>query len=135
MKKSLCTILLSILAVTISACYSSGSYPWHRAECWYCEEIGMTVDYKVDKNGKLMESTASQLVVDGETYEVEIGFQSDAVGFLADIDRDGVYEQILDGIWSYRQEKLMIQIYEETIFNGKYTELVFVPVKGLGNCG
>lgn len=137
MKKRLCIILCLclvfsfILFLALIGNYdlkdSLKRYPWYRAERWYCEEIDMTIQYTYNEDGNLTGIEYSYLVVDGKTYRVGIGFQSSAIGFHIDADGDDIWEKILDGSWAYRQGNMVIQISEESIFGGQYTELVFVP--------
>ena len=131
MKKFLNLILAIIVVGIFCGCYGPHDpvkpYPWYRAEYWYCEEIDMTIRFSVDKKGNLTAPTNSQLISGDMVYDVGIGFQHDSVGFMCDLDGDGIAERILDGTWIDRGENMVIQIQEETIFSGKYTELIFVP--------
>lgn len=137
MKKRLCIIICLFLVVSFIPLLalignydlndSLKRYPWYRAERWYCEEIDMTILYKYNADGNYIGSEYSHLEVDGKTYKVGIGFQASAIGFYVDEDGDDVWEGILDGSWAYQQGNMVVQIREESIFDGQYTELVFVP--------
>lgn len=131
MKKFLNLISTIIVVGICCGCYGSRDpvkpYPWYRADCWYCEEIDMTIRFSVDKHGNIAGSTNSQLISGDMMIDVGIGFQHDSVGFLSDLDGDGMAERILDGTWIYRGENMVIQIQEDAIFSGEYTELIFVP--------
>lgn len=127
----LCLVIPFMLFLALIGNYdlnhSLNRYPWYRAERWYCEEIDMTIQFQYNEEGNYIGGEYSQLVVDGKTYEVGIGFQSSAIGFHIDEDGDDIWEGILDGTWGYQQENMVIRIGTESIFDGKYSELVFVP--------
>lgn len=129
-KFSFWTIAMLLLGI-LSGCYGPNDlfkpYPWYRSACWYCEEIDMAIQFTLDEEGNRTGETYSQLLVNGELFEIGIGFQNDAVGFFADKDANGIWEPMLDGIWIYRNGNMVIQNFDKSIFNGKYEELTFVP--------
>ena len=104
-------------------------YPWYHADQWYCAEIDMTIEYVTDHNRNLVDRLPSILRVNGKTYDVEVCFYYGGGGlsFLIDENKDNIAESILEGDWKYRRGNLVIQIREESIFDGQYAELVFVP--------
>lgn len=131
MGKNLRLAFIVIIACMLCGCYglnnSGKQYPWTRAECWYCKEIVMTIRFSVDESGDITEAPYSQLAIGGMICEVGIGFQGNGIGFLLDLDGDGIAERILDGTWSYRGENMVIQVNEESIFSEQYKELIFMP--------
>lgn len=131
MKKYLYLTLVAIVASVLCCCYGSTDpvkpYPWHRAECWYCAEIDMTIRFTADAQGDRTGSASSQQTIEGEIYEIGIGFQNDAIAFFCDLDNDGVAERILDGTWIYRDGNLVVKVHEDTVFSEQYPELEFVP--------
>ena len=131
MKKYLCVVLSILLTVILLGCYGPHDpikpYPWYRAECWYCAEIDMNICFSYDDHEKRLGMDTTQLSIGNNVLNVGIAFNDDAIGFLVDEDMDGVYSRVLDGIWIYRDRNMVVQINNESIFDGKYTELVFVP--------
>lgn len=132
MKKTCHLLLFVILLFFLSSCYDAQAsfkhYPWYRAATWHCEEIDMTIEFELDESGNRRGSTFGQFTINNTTYTVEIGFHTNAVGFLADQDNDGIYEIGLDGTWFYRQENLVIEVHEDNLFDNQFTNLVFVPI-------
>jgi len=133
MKKFLSVVVFIIIAGVFCGCYNPyGSfklYPWNRAECWYCAEIDMTICFSVDQEGNILGPTYSQLTVGDIVHDVGIGFQNNTIGFLCDLDGDGLSEGILDGTWTCQGEQMVITVHEETIWDGQYTELVFFAME------
>lgn len=104
------------------------TFPWYLAEKWYCEEIDMTLAYTMHEDGYLIDSPNSMLTVGGKQYDVFAGFYgTNLVSFRISEDGNNIKESGLRGVWHYRFGKLVIRILEESIFDGQYTELVFVP--------
>lgn len=131
MKKIAIIILITVFLSMIGGCYdpylSFNRYPWYLSEEWYCAEIDMTIFFSFDEKGDLMPAEPCQLTIGDIVYDVNVGFQHNAIGFSVDENKDGIYEIVLDGTWMYRDGNLVVQIYEERIFSGQYSELIFVP--------
>ena len=133
MKKSKVIYILFIIVFILSSCYDPRitfkSYPWYKADTWYCEEIDMTIKYEFDENRKRTGATFSELTIDGVTHSVAVVFHSGTILFLAYEDGERLKEKDLDGSWCYREGNLVVEVNSENILNGKYSELVFVPVR------
>lgn len=129
MRKFLMLVAVIIIACIFCGCYSPydtfKQYPWYHAECWYCEEIDMTIRFSVYEDGILLESPNSRLAIGDMMHDIEIEFQHKSVGFFCDLDGDGLSEEILNGTWVCWGEQMVITIYEESIWDGQYAELVF----------
>lgn len=129
MRKFLIYVSYIVIACIFCGCYSPydtfNQYPWSRAEWWYCEEIDMTIHFSVDEQGNNLSPTYSRLAIGDTTCDVRIGFQQQAVGFMCDLDGDGLSERILSGTWVCQGEQMVITICEESIWDGQYAELVF----------
>ena len=104
------------------------SFPWHLAEEWYCAEIGMTLEFVMHEDGYLVDNPISVLTVGEELYEIDPAFYgTNLITFLVDENGDNIRESVLLGSWNYRFGSLVIRIRQESIFDGLYKELVFVP--------
>lgn len=121
-----------ILVVTLGGCYGPNDpikpYPWHKAESWYCEQIQMTIQFVYNEEGNLVDTEIASLHVNGKEYDVDIGFHQDSIHFMLDEDGDEYWESILEGQWIYRNGNMIVRIFEDKIFGGQFSELVFVPV-------
>ena len=124
-----CTLAPFLFMGNYDLCHTFRRYPWYRANQWYCADIDMTLEYITDTDRNLIERLPSILRVIGQLYQVEVGFYYGGAGvsFLTDENEDDIGESILEGEWKYRRGNLVIQILEESIFDGQYAELVFVP--------
>jgi len=129
-KNHLRFMLFMVLVCALNGCrfFLATPEPWLQAQNWYCEEINMTIQFDVDEKGNLTDKSIGRLIVNDEVFEVAIGTRKSVIGFLADENHDGFWDLVLDGSWKYDQGILVIQIAQESIFGGKYTELEFVPV-------
>ena len=129
MRKVQFLVTFIIITCILCGCYSPydtfKQYPWYRAECWHCEEIDMTICFSVDEHGNLLHSPNSLLTIGDATYDVEIEFQHNSIGFFSDLDGDGIPESILSGTWVCRGEQMVITISEDSVLDGKYSELTF----------
>ena len=133
MRKFLIIVSFIIIACMFCGCYSPyetfKQYPWYRAECWYCEEIDMTIRFSVDEDGMLIESPSNRLAIGGIMHDIDIVFQHKSIGFFCDLDGDGKTEEILGGTWACWGEQMVITISEESVWDGQYTELVFQVIE------
>lgn len=130
--------LAMILAWCCGGCsydryYAAKKYPWFKAEEWYCAEIDMTIRYVLDEDGELVDCPASQLEWNGQVYDVVVGLQSSWINFSILTEESAKTKilshdaSILDGTWAYRDGNLVITDFDEPFWEGKYSELVFVP--------
>ena len=110
-----------------------GKYPWNKAQKWYCSEIDMTIEFALRKDGTLAATDYdAELEWNGCTYNIAIGFMASNIAFSivteenmnAPISEDAT---ILEGTWFYRDGNMVITDFDEAFWEGKYSELVFVP--------
>lgn len=124
--------IICMLVLCLSGCnydpYSMfRQYPCDRAEKWYCKEIDMVMEFVMDEQGNQIDDPTSTLTLDGEHYEVVIGFQTSSVAFAIDEDGDDIWTPILCGTWQYCGKNLHIQVNHNSVFYQYYPELVFAP--------
>lgn len=126
------TVILILLFICGCDAYTAAErYPWYRAENWYCQEIDMMISYSYDEEGRLTECPPSRVVWNDQTYDIIVGFNSDAVWFTARESNDSP-RRVLNGTWVYRDGNLVIQNFEEELFGGAIKELVFIPQGEIG---
>ena len=134
MKKRLVCSILAILMIFFAGCdpYSMVShYPYEKADKWICEETDFTFAFTYE-DGRLNTEQSSVLRWNGEEYNVYVLFQ---VGyFRVDINENGYVDEsrfpdgkMLTGTWEYRDNKLIMSITEDYLYEGKFQELSFVP--------
>ena len=120
-KISLVMVLLlgSILLMGCNPYY--GLEPYQETATWVSLDPDIRISYKVDEDGI---TTAQEVLVwDGETIDLDIGFQSSQYCAFRK-DSHSYEDRLFSGEWSYRNGKLIFSLEEDLIFEGKYGELV-----------
>ena len=128
----LCILLIGYLTVAL---FLGGTdvygflkcYPWFRADSWYCETVGMYLDFPVNENGEQQHEITARLTGKGENQTFGVGFHGGYIMFYAESDENGISELVLEGDWHYRGEYLVVAVREDLLFGIDITELVFVP--------
>jgi hypothetical protein len=87
----------------------------------------MGFSFLTDANGELIESPSCQLSIHNQTYSVTVSFHSNSVSFLSEPDINNTVSGLLEGIWRYDNQTLIITVLEDHLFGGVYEQLVFVP--------
>lgn len=98
-------------------------YPQEKAAHWVCEEPHFEIHFAG-------EVTESFLEWRGEKIRVFVGMRADYFDvFLQTKPVDPLEQEniLLRGTWKYVKGKMVVRIDEDNIFNGAYSELVFVP--------
>lgn len=136
MKKRLLLVLL-VLVVFLTGCDTYAMfdrYPWDKADQWYCEEIDLTITFAYKEDGSLLGCGTLPWDWNGQTYyNMGVGFGPGHFVFdTPDETRVSTNGTVmakvhLSGLWKYQGKNLILTITEDELFDGKYTELVFVP--------
>lgn len=134
MKKCLVCSILAILMIFFAGCdpYSMFSrYPFDKADKWICEETDFTFAYTYE-DGRLNREQNSVLRWNGEEYDVYVLFH--AGYFRVNINENGYVDEsrfpdgkMLTGTWEYRDNKFVMSITEDYLYEGKFSTLSFVP--------
>jgi hypothetical protein len=98
-------------------------YPSDKASVWICNNPYVKIDYS-----KGVET--SYLEWDGERIPIFIGMQSSVFDVFRSIPGQEVLKEediLFRGYWHYEGKKMVVKIYDDRIFDGSYTILVFVP--------
>ena len=82
-----------------------------------------------DHAGKNPASTGFSWVWKETAYEVSVGFMASAADFYQRVPSEGDENlaMLLRCRWHYEDENLVMTILEDNLFDGVFTELVFVP--------
>lgn len=124
-----CGVILGIcaLAVVIVLCLMGGSdfreYPQEKATHWVCEEPHFEIHFAGEASEYFLECR-------GEKIRVFVGIRADYFDVFLQRNPEDPLEQeniLLRGTWKYVKGKMVVRIDEDNIFNGAYSELVFVP--------
>ena len=132
MKRFFLIILICVVLFYCVGCdgYATAKrYPCYKSSYWYCEKLDFAFYYEYHEDGRMKYATYP-LHWDGETLNVFVDF---IVGsWHIDVDNgDGVTqieEQILSGTWTYKGDKLILEITKDNLFDGQFQELVFIPM-------
>ena len=135
MKRLLCLVSIILILISCSGCdtipFIRGGYPYEKSTHWYCEEIDFTLSYSKNAHDILVPDW-NTLCWNGQELLVQIDFSFGNFTAIAEIDGDpsGISQEdiVLAGDWDYRGENMVVTLYEDTVFNGQFKELVFVPV-------
>lgn len=98
-------------------------YPSDKASVWICNNPYVKIDYS-----KGVET--SYLEWDEERIPISIGMQSSVFDVFRSIPGQEVLKEediLFRGYWHYEGNNMVVKIYDDRIFDGAYTELVFVP--------
>ena len=117
-----------VLIMTFSICFLLGgcsyvTYPYEKASSWVCNDPHIEVDYSTAGGNAYLEW-------DSEKIPIYIGMQASSINVYRLIPgQEGLrHENILfRGNWHYQGKKIVVKIYDDRIFDGAYTRLVFVP--------
>ena len=135
MKKIYIVLLLIFLPHICFGCLFDGydtrnEYPHYKSESWYCKEIDFRINYQYQEDGR-MNVTSYPLIKEGETLYIYVTFTMD--NWYFDLDNNDNHissdEQLLSGTWSYQDGNLILNISKDSLFQGTYTNLIFVPDK------
>lgn len=98
------------------------TYPDQKADRWVCDDPHFVLDFTDDFSDTSIEWK-------GNKYYVDIGVHASYFDvFLRAEDRVLREENILlRGSWNYVKGSMVVEIHEDNLFGGAYTELVFEP--------
>ena len=132
MKKLIALCLVILLMFTSCFCdiYAlTESYPFDRADVWYCDEIDFKIACAYNESG-LPAEQQSVLWWNNEEYRVSVGFHVSYFRVDANTPEsstDAYDRELLSGTWDYRDGKLVFLITEDYLFDGAFQELTFIP--------
>lgn len=124
--KKICSLVIILLLILSFMCgcdpYSMHDlYPNERSDKWCCEELNFILNLNQD---------TSELKWNDHVYIIEFAMQASYFAIIL-APEDGVTENnvLLDGHWSYRDKKLILEINTDNLFDGKFKSLTFEPVE------
>ena len=136
MRKAFALILGVILALSLGGCnydLYSGKRPYdYGAAKWVCEEA--SVWFTVDPDAKEYYSPEGEIQIGDQTKPCKLFFihQTDQVSLtILKTERPNdneLYDGELEGVCTFSPDRLVIKVDtgNDTIFGGKYEELIFV---------
>lgn len=133
-KRTLAILIVIMLIFSCIGCqldtYAAWKrYPWYKSDNWYCAQIDMHLCYKGDQ-GNAPANTGFAWTWDGTEYEVVVGCQRSAIDFsrrVTSSDGSTGAVTLFAGRYVYEKGNLVVTIYEDNLFGGEFTELIFVP--------
>ena len=98
-------------------------YPDEKATHWVCEDPHIEISY----SGVAPEA---YLEWEGRNLPIYVGMHANSFTIYLQRDPEGPYREediLVRGSWKYVKNMMVFEISTDNIFNGAYTELVFVP--------
>ena len=117
-------IVAIILLNTLSGCTPFYiQFPCEVCDHWICDDPNFYISYPTDSTrASPREET---LILNGEVIEVDVCFSP--VEFIVFPEGETNHaNRLLYGDWEYRNDNLVLIIEEDFIFDGAYSELVFI---------
>ena len=98
-------------------------YPGEKATTWICHEPHIKICFR-----KIV--TDGYLEWNEDKIPVVVAMQSNVFEvYRAALPQEGLKEEniLFRGYWHYEGKDMVMEIYEDNIFNGTYSELTFAP--------
>ena len=117
--------VLCIVALLCSMFWGSGCtmYPGKKATTWICHEPYIKICFhKTETNG--------YLEWNGDKIPVVVATQSDVFDVYRKVfPQEGLKDEniLFRGYWHYAGKDMVVELCEDNIFNGTYSELTFAP--------
>ena len=123
----LLVLILALAVVLLTACDPvAGHYPCQLGHGWVCDEPDIVLDTWRAEDGT-WHYGGEKIIMDGKEIVVQVAYHVHSVF----INPEGpVYAkaELIKGTWKIQDGCFIIEITEDNIFDGKYTELVFRPL-------
>ena len=122
-------VIICLLPVLVPIFLIGGSdfttYPAEKATVWVCEDPHFQISFTQIPSENYIEW-------EGETILVEVGLHSSAINIWRKIPGEDILKQeniLIQGYWKYVGDTMVLEVGTDNIFDGAYTELVFIPQK------
>ena len=119
--------MLIFVILLLTACDPvAGHYPCQLGHGWVCDDPDIVVDTWRAEDGT-WHYGGEKIIMDGKEISIEVSYQVDSV-FISPKGAVRADDDLIRGTWKIKDGYLIIEVTQDNIFDGKYTELVFHPL-------
>ena len=123
----LLVLILALSVVLLTACDSTaGHYPNQFGHGWVCDEPNIVLDNWETEDGT-WHNGGDRIILDDKEVELLVGYRG-YYAFFSSPKCLYAEDDPIHGTWKIQDGCLIIEITQDNIFDGKYTELVFRPL-------
>ena len=119
--------ILFFVILLLTACDPvGGHYPWQLGHGWVCDDPDIVLDTWRAEDGT-WHNGGEKIIMDGKELIVQVAYHVHSV-FIYPEGPAYAKGELIKGTWKIKDGCLIIEITQDNIFDGKYTELVFRPL-------
>ena len=119
--------MLIFVILLLTACDPvAGHYPCQLGHGWVCDDPDIVLDTWRAEDGT-WHYGGEKIIMDGKEISIEVSYQVDSV-FISPKGAVRADDDLIRGTWKIKDGYLIIEVTQDNIFDGKYTELVFRPL-------
>ena len=119
--------MLIFVILLLTACDPvAGHYPCQLGHGWVCDDPDIVLDTWRAEDGT-WHYGGEKIIMDGKEISIEVSYQVDSV-FISPKGAVRADDDLIRGTWKIKDGYLIIEVTQDNIFDGKYTELVFHPL-------
>ena len=119
--------ILFFVILLLTACDPvGGHYPCQLGHGWVCDDPDIVLDTWRAEDGT-WHNGGEKIIMDGKEISIEVSYQVDSV-FISPKGAVRADDDLIRGTWKIKDGYLIIEVTQDNIFDGKYTELVFRPL-------
>ena len=123
----LLVLILALSVVLLTACDPvAGHYPCQLGHGWVCDEPNIVLDNWETEDGT-WHYGGDRIILDDNEVELLVGYRG-YYAFFSSPKCLYAEDDPIHGTWKIQDGYLIIEITQDNIFDGKYTELVFHPL-------
>ena len=119
--------ILFFVILLLTACDPvGGHYPCQLGHGWVCDDPDIVLDTWRAEDGT-WHNGGEKIIMDGKELIVQVAYHVHSV-FIYPEGPAYAKGELIKGTWKIKDGCLIIEITQDNIFDGKYTELVFHPL-------
>lgn len=120
----LLVLILALAVVLLTACDPvAGHYPCQLGHGWVSDDPNIVMDTWRAEDGT-WHNGGEKIIMDGKELIVQVAYHVHSV-FIYPEGPAYAKGELIKGTWKIKDGCLIIEITQDNIFDGKYTELVF----------
>ena len=120
-------LILFFVALLLTACDPvAGHYPCQLGHGWVSDDPNIVMDTWRAEDG-IWHYGGEKIIMDGKEIVVQVAYHVHSV-FIYPEGPVYAKAELIKGTWKIQDGCFIIEITQDNIFDGKYTELVFRPL-------
>ena len=124
-------LILFFVVLLLTACDPvAGHYPCQLGHGWVSDDPNIVMDTWRAEDGT-WHYGGEKIIMDGKEISIEVSYQVHSV-FISPKGAVRADDDLIKGTWKIKDGYLIIEVTQDNIFDGKYTELVFRPLDADG---